>query len=229
MKQCKLLTLTEVWQIMYRYAQTNVQLFNQLRIDGYSDTECSLIYEAYEMAKQLFAGQYRASIGKTLIAHLVGTASIMSSLHFPIEIVAGGLLHAAYADGDFGNKEKGLLDVNRKQIRDIVGERVEEYIAKYTALGWQGDEEISILHKEIDALDGIERDLLLMRLVNELEEYLDHCIIYCSEKKRKKRIKRIKRDSHLMVGAAQKLGFPTLAAELSDVFEEALQTPEAIS
>lgn len=207
---------------MYRYAQTNVQLFNQLRSNSYSDTELSLIFKAYELAMRLFAGCFRDSIGKTLIAHLVGTASILSSLDVPVKLVAAGLLHAAYDNGDFGNGEKGLSGANREQVRHAVGKEVEEYIARYTTVQWRGNREIPILREDIDALSSTERDVLLMRLANELEEYLNQSILYCSEKKRVKRIGRINRDGHLMMKVAQKLGFPTLAAELEQVFKEAL-------
>jgi len=72
---------------MHTYAQTNVQLFNQLRRDGYSNNELSCIRNAYEHAKRLFTGLFLAS-GRTQIAHVVGTASILGSVHLPTEVVA---------------------------------------------------------------------------------------------------------------------------------------------
>jgi hypothetical protein len=41
---------------MYCYAQTNVQLFNQLRSDGYPGTDLELVRDAYELAMLLSPG-----------------------------------------------------------------------------------------------------------------------------------------------------------------------------
>ena len=60
------------------YAQTNIQLFNQLRRDGYSKTDLDLVRDAYELAMVLFSGRFQPS-GKSFIAHVVGTASILAS------------------------------------------------------------------------------------------------------------------------------------------------------
>lgn len=200
---------------MHSYAQTNLQLFNQLRHLGYSNTELSCIFNAYQLVMRLFTGQFRAS-GKTFIAHLVGTASILGRIGAPGKVVAAGLLHAAYASGDFGDEKKGISDAKQQQIRRAVGQEVEEYIARYTTLKWT-EKSISAIHNQIDTLAPIDRDVLLIRLANELEEYLDLGILYCGEAKQEKYIKH---DCHLMVDMADKLGFPTLAAELSEVLRE---------
>ena len=80
---------------MHPYAQTNVQLFNQLRSQGYSQNDRERVREAYEFAMRLFTGLFLPS-GKTFIDHLVGTASILTSLRMPVEVVVAGLIHAAY-------------------------------------------------------------------------------------------------------------------------------------
>jgi (p)ppGpp synthase/HD superfamily hydrolase len=62
---------------MHAYAQTNVQLFTQLRSEGYPETERELARDAYEFSIRLFTGLYLPS-GKAFIDHLVGTASILA-------------------------------------------------------------------------------------------------------------------------------------------------------
>lgn len=200
---------------MHSYAQTNLQLFNQLRRDGYSNTDLSCILNAYKLVMCLFTGCFRSS-GKTFIAHLVGTASILSSLHVPAMVVAAGLIHAAYANGDFGDGGKGISDAKREQLRRAVGQEVEEYVAKYTAMQWN-EQTIPAIRDRLDALAPIDRDVLLIRLANELEEYLDLGILYCGEVKHQQYINH---DRHLMVEMAEKLGFPTLAGELARVLRE---------
>ena len=64
---------------MINFAQTNIQLLNQLHREGYSADDLHLVRVAYRFAMDLFSGQFRAS-GKTFIAHLVGTASVLGSL-----------------------------------------------------------------------------------------------------------------------------------------------------
>lgn len=197
------------------YAQTNIQLFNQLRRDDYSNTEISCILNAYKLAMCLFTGCFRPS-GKTFIAHLVGTASILSSLHLPAKVVAAGLIHAAYASRDFGNGEKGISDAKREQIRRAVGKEVEEYVARYKALKWN-EKTLPAIRDRLDALAPIDRDVVLIRLANELEEHLDLGLLYCGDGKHQQYTNH---GGHLMVEMAEKLGFPTLAIELARVFKE---------
>jgi len=55
------------------YAQTNIQLFKQLRLAHYSDADLSYIYNAYQFALQIFSSRFCGS-GKPFLSHLVGTA-----------------------------------------------------------------------------------------------------------------------------------------------------------
>lgn len=206
---------------MYRYAQTNIQLFNQLHninqlenSPRYSDAEMKNILNAYELAMCLFAGRFRAS-GKTFIAHLIGTASILAPLNVPGSVIAAGLIHAVYAHGNFGDRKKGINEIKREIVRNIVGEEIEEYVARYTAFKWN-QQSIS----NADPKCTKERYVLLIRLANELEEHLDFAIFYCSEKKRKQYLNRAEIYGDRIVEIAYKLGFPSLAAELAKAFQQ---------
>jgi (p)ppGpp synthase/HD superfamily hydrolase len=211
---------------MHSYAQTNIQLFNQLRLNGYSNNDLSCIYQAYQLTMRLFTGGFRPS-GKTFIAHLVGTASILISLRAPTNLVAASLLHAAYVNGDFGDGIKGISATKRQQLRCAVGEEVEEYIARYTAMQWD-QQTIPIICDRLNSFDAIDRDVLLIRLANELEEYLDLGIIYCGDAKYQRYINY---SGHLIVNMAERLGFSRLAKELETVFQEtgAVEIPPEVS
>jgi len=202
---------------MHTFAQTNIQLVNQLYRDRYTITELDPILTCYELAMRLFTGRFRAS-GKTFIAHLVGTASILGSLRVPSNLVAAGLLHAAYATGDFGDGAEGISNTKREQVRAIVGEEVEEYLARYDALPWS-DRHIADHYHKIDALSGIDREVLLIRLANELEEYLDLGMLYFGEERRR-RTNYLNDNGRLMIEMAEKLGFPALGASLAQAFKE---------
>ncbi|MBE9034930.1 DUF6817 domain-containing protein [aff. Roholtiella sp. LEGE 12411] len=200
---------------MNSYAQTNIQLFNQLKREGYSNIEIRSVFNAYQLTICLFTGCFRAS-GKTFIAHLIGTASILCSLHVPAKVVTAGLLHAAYTNGDFGDGSKGISNTKRQQLRRTLDEEVEEYVNRYTALQWN-EQTITNICDRFDALDSIDRNILLIRLANELEEYLDLGILYCGDVKYQRYINHY---NYQLVEMAEKLGFPTLAVELARVFKE---------
>jgi len=196
---------------MHSYAQTNIQLFNQLWSEGYSKEEIGRVRQAYEFGMRLFTGLFLPS-GKTFIDHLVGTASILASLHVSADLVTAGVIHAAYLHGNFGGRQKGISEANRKQVRKAVGEKVEEYVARYDRMLW-GPQTMSVLRDTLDELTPIARDVLLMHLANELEHNLDLGSLY-----RENWPEYIERYGPLMVVMAEKLGFPALSAEMAMVF-----------
>jgi (p)ppGpp synthase/HD superfamily hydrolase len=198
--------------VKHSYAQTNIQLFDQLRRDGYAPNQIDEIFKAYELVMSLFAGSYRQS-GKTFIAHLVGTASILSCLHVTPKLITAGLLHATYTHGDFGNGVKGISWWKREKLKKAAGQEVEELVARYSRLVWTTPG-IQTLHAALHKMDSIEREVVLLRLTNELEDLLDLGLFYWSAPK--SRLEYVERKGHLMVEIAAHLGYPRLAAELSD-------------
>jgi (p)ppGpp synthase/HD superfamily hydrolase len=118
---------------VHSYAQTISQLYRQLQQNGYSVTDMCRIRDAYELAVELFSGYFQSS-GKLLIAHVVGTASILASLRLPVEVVAAGLLHNVYWNGDFGDGRRGITEARREQVRGVVGKEVEQYLARFATL-----------------------------------------------------------------------------------------------
>jgi (p)ppGpp synthase/HD superfamily hydrolase len=209
---------------MNTYAQTNVQLFSQLRRDGYSKDELGCIRNAYELAMCLFTGFFLAS-GRTQIAHVVGTASILGSTHLPAEVVTAGLIHNAYWTGDFGDGRRGISEARRKQVIYAVGKDVEEYVYRFPALRWNS-ETIPVIRDGLSALGPIDRDVLLIRLADQLEHYLDLGGFYYHEGV-ERCLEFTNHNGPIMVEMAEKLGFPTLAAELARVFRETIlaETP----
>ena len=70
---------------MHRYAQTNIQLYNQLQQQGYSVQELVQVRSTYELGITLMPGHFRPS-GKPMETHLVGTASILAYLDAPLHL-----------------------------------------------------------------------------------------------------------------------------------------------
>jgi hypothetical protein len=201
---------------VHPYAQTNIQLLNQLRAEGYSSQEVVRLRAVYEFALGLFTGRYQPC-GKPFLDHLVGTASVLASLRRPIAVVIAGLIHAAYMYGDFGSPRRSMTRGKRRQIRQTVGQEIEEYVARYTTLRW-GGETIPVLWNNLAALAPIDREVLLMRLANELELHLDLGALCCCNAESYQRT--VRRYGARIQDMADALGFPVLASELARVFQE---------
>lgn len=205
---------------MHSFAQTNLQLLTQLRQAGYSDADLNDVARAYQLVTQLFSGYFRGS-GKTFVAHLVGTASILASLNAPIAIVVAGLLHAVYEFGEFGNGVRGISLAKRQRVRQVSGQAVEAYVANYTTLQWNAQTIPAISH-QLEQMGLSERYVVLMRLANELEEHLDLGILYCRNFAKRRQF--VDRSHESLVKLAELLGYPVLAQQLIQVFDAVRST-----
>ena len=201
----------------HSFAQTNIQLINQLKYD-YTSSEIDEVLRGYELACDLFSGIFRGS-GKPFLAHAIGTASIVAALSAPTHMVNAALLHAAYTHGRFGSRNRGTSPLNRQRVRDAVGKQSEELVLRYTNLGWRGTAVIPRIVQDFANFSQFDRDVLRMRLANELEEYLDLGILYCEDAN--KRIQFSELYGRYMVDLAGKLGVEILGGWLSQAFEHA--------
>lgn len=201
---------------MLEYAQTNIQLFNQMLRAGYATRDLERLHQAYELVMHLFAGRFRGS-GKTFIAHLIGTASVLAAMRAPADVVVGGLLHAAYEQGDFGDGRNGATHARQNRLRQTIGAEAEEYVARYTAQPWD-EMAIASLRDQFDQLDLVDRNLLLIRLANELDDHIDLNGLYCGNAEQRR--KYVERCGAMQVKLAERLSLPKLAADLAHVFNE---------
>jgi (p)ppGpp synthase/HD superfamily hydrolase len=201
---------------VHRFPQTNLQLYAQLVDLGYSEADLATVARSYELSMALFPGTYRAS-GKPFLAHLVGTAGIIATLRARAPVVATGLLHAAYTHGEFGNGWLGVSNAKRARVRAAVGPEIEDLVARYTALRW-APATIPAIRARLDAMTGLERDVLLVRLANELEDHLDLGILYPGDVPR--RLRFMREDLPAAVEMAERLGYPELAESLTAAFDQ---------
>lgn len=195
---------------MFNYAQTSIQLYHQLKKQKYSTADIILINRTYEIATEFFAGCYRPS-GKTFMAHVVGTASILISLNISATIISASLIHSIYQEGDFGNYKQGFSFAKRKKIKSLLGEEIETYVFNYANFKWNYQEIIKI-RDNLESMTSLEKDLILMRLADQLEDCLDLGILYCSNGHIRKQSLQNKKG--FLVEIAHKIGFPKLAEEL---------------
>ena len=196
------------------YAQTNLQLFDQLRCNGYSRTDLVLVRDAYKLAMSLFSGRFQPS-GKSFIAHVVGTASILASLGSPASVVAAGLLHNVYEQGDFGLGPRARSRRNRDKIRRLLGGEVEAYVGKFASLHWKSPPAQLALATP-DRLEPLERNVLVIRLADYLEHLLDLEIRYYAPAVNRYYIESF----GTAVMMARRLGLDTLVADLEKAFHD---------
>jgi hypothetical protein len=104
---------------------------------------------------------------------------------------------------------------------------VEELVARYTRFDWNKNT-IPTIRERVETLTPIEREVLVIRLANELEDHLDFGVLYCGNGE--KRRDYIRSPLNQSVDMARKLGLTELAAELDAAFTDTLTAtlPEAL-
>jgi len=152
-------------------AQTNLQLYRQLDAAGWSTPDRQRALAAYALVAELHSGQYRAS-GKTFVAHLCGTASIVDAAGGSVDETLAALLHAVYDAGDFGDGRRGPTPRKQTEVRASVGAAAETLVAEYFAWPWR-ERLAEVLARGAGVLDDRERPIAFLRLANEVEERVD--------------------------------------------------------
>ena len=199
-------------------AQTNIQLYNQLRARGLPLDDLVLIRRAYELLTALYPGFYQAD-GKPFVAHPVGVASILAELGQPAEILAVALLHPVYDKADWGDgHDEGATPSRRGLVRDTVGERVEELVVRFGEVRLHPDT-IEDDRRAIAELDETERRLVLVAVVDHLEKYVDLGALYFGDDS--DLVRWTERVGDYMSEIAHELGEPRLGRMLSDAFAAA--------
>ena len=156
-------------------AQTNLQLYGQLRGLGYTETDLVSVRAAYQLALRLFPDFYRAC-EKPFLAHLVGAASILAADRPSIALVCAGLLHSAYILGDFGTGLLGVHEAKRSRLRAAVGPEIEAIVFRYATRPWSST--APEIARTAAALPPLDRDVVLIRLADELENLVDSGLQY---------------------------------------------------
>lgn len=196
---------------MTLYAQTNVQLYEQLVEAGYSVSDLKLVRDGYQLLSQLLSAKFRAN-GKPQIAHFVGTASILAAHGAGRSVVLAGLLHAIYALGDFGSFWPRMTRHKRQVVRRVIGHEAECLVARYSLSQWDAQMTAS-LAKALPKMSEEERGVLLLRLANELEEAAD---LSCEHE-----VRRQQKMAQLVdyIEIARHMDMPRFAKELQEAYE----------
>lgn len=162
---------------MSGFAETYPQLLNQARERGV-DTDA--VRTAYELAERMADGVYRP-YGTPFLCHLVRTASILLVTGEELELVLAGLVHAAYSVPPVWRR------ASRTSLRRALGGEVEELVHAYDRLEWNSE---AALREHLRRLDGYPeqtRRVLVLRLANETEEYLDGSLAFVAGERERRR------------------------------------------
>jgi len=197
---------------MTPYAQTNVQLYQQLARAQWVDEDLRHVQSAYQLAMRVVAGHYRAS-EKSFLAHLVGVASILAHHGAHATVVSAGLLHSVYRHGDFGDGTTGISETRRRIVRRSVGAASEELVARYAGFTWSVAvlEQLLASAHRLAPLDGTVAWMKLADLLEgQAELYLPGSLVADPDAA-------IDRERSFEVAAAlaNALGYARMAAELS--------------
>ncbi|CAN5200040.1 hypothetical protein BH24PSE2_BH24PSE2_08830 [soil metagenome] len=169
---------------------------------------------AYDLAQHLYCNFIEAD-GVPLVAHVTGVASICARLNLSSELVAMACLHNVYTNGDFGDGRKKCATAFRRQlVRDAVGETVESHVHRFPALLRNGNDTLLSLGKRSDSLTPRDRQLLVIDLADVLEKCHDFGPLYYGGGE--PLIDRYRREGPDLAGLARDLGYPELAAALSE-------------
>jgi (p)ppGpp synthase/HD superfamily hydrolase len=188
-------------------AQTNLQLYNYLISMGWSDADLVKVRDAYILSCELFCAMFRPS-GKPFLAHLVGTASVLAAVNERPAVVVAGLLHASYTLGEFGDGLRGMTERKREKLRRACGSDVEPLVAAYTRFEWT-PESIRRL-AQAASMDAAQRDVLVIRLANEVDDWSDVGLRYAPEHTL------MERALEPLVDLAGRIGLQELGEELRD-------------
>jgi len=204
--------------IVAHIAQTHLQLFQQMRSRGYSRDELARVAKAYLVATRLFANRFRPC-GRPFVAHLVGSSAVLVWLRAPIQMVVAELLHAAYQEGDFPNSLEGMTPRKRKDLTAEIGAEAEALVAAYT-VGSRSLTGLLASHARFNQMSQQERDILLMQLANELDDYRDFAGNHAANAD--ERISVIRQCGQHQVEMAEWLGRPQLAQALRETYADAV-------
>ncbi|MEO8576943.1 MAG: DUF6817 domain-containing protein [Gemmatimonadales bacterium] len=202
---------------MDQIAQTNLQLYNQLRLEGRSPDDLGLIRRCYELGVALYTGAFQGD-GKPFVAHTTGVASIMGKLGVSSVVVGAACIHNVYGNGNFGDGQSEVASPYRRSVvRDAVGDEVEECIYRFRSFRLDS-ETIGEISSRLDQLDARDRDLVTMDLADHLEKYADYGVLYFGDGAWITDF--VEKHMNALIEIANRLGHAQLGIALADAVDE---------
>ena len=197
------------------FALTYPQLMNQALQRGWDEATLSRLRHTYECAEEWFDGFYRGQ-GEPFICHLVRTASIVLTEDQSVDAVIASLLHSSYSLGRFQNRRlEKATEAERPMLQKQIGKKAEQIIWDFQHFPWYCREALDQHLGQFDSYGEMERQILVIRLANELEDHLDLGMVYRGTRSFKEEMREYGPRS---VALAKRLGRTWLAGELEETF-----------
>jgi len=156
-----------------RYAITHPQLILEAKAVGLPDRDLIRLDQAHELACRLLDGLYRAH-GVPFLCHAVRTASIVMAESRSIDAVLAAMLHAVYFLHYFDRScRRGPRRSDRVFLRERIGVAAERLVDRYAGFPWGTPDIVRGYLEAIDEQSDDARELILMKLANELDDHLD--------------------------------------------------------
>jgi len=206
---------------MRSFAMTFPQLIAQAMDLGMDKRTLGLLRRAYDLAERMVDGMYRPQ-GMPFINHLVRTASILMAQGQPIEVVIAGMLHGVYLLDRFeGSRRRKARPADRAYLQQALGQGVEALVWGYAHPGWHSRKMIEEHLGKLDSYRADKRSILVIKLANELEDYLDLAMLYRDHFPYRQKIEEY---GDLCVEMAVRLGLPELGQALREAYDATCRT-----
>lgn len=149
-------------------AQTNLQLYSQLRQAGASRDEIQTMQKDYETACLLFSPLCR-STGRPFLCHAVGTASAAANEGAAFLDIRAALLHAAYKHGRFPDGKRKNTPAHRAWLSDRTGPELAALLGEFSRFSFSLDDVRGYLVADA-APDDLTLRLIRLKLANDVDD-----------------------------------------------------------
>ena len=197
---------------MFDVSQTIVQLYRQLLGQEFTAAEIQRVAAMYHYMMELCGNRFRAS-GKPFMDHLVGVASIAAHYRHDIVLVVAALAHSVYDEADFGSFWPKITRRNKRELRRELGHDVDTLTRLYSEFEWK-PQTVATIPQRLASMTGTERDVVFLRVANELEEAINLDLLFYENVRRQKKLALLNACSDIADG----LGYPAMAREVREAY-----------
>jgi len=186
-------------------AATVPQLLNQALAARLDDASLRRLASGVELALRIFDGCYMDD--EPLATHHVRVASIALAERWPLHVVLACLLHAAHSLHTMDTRRRQPRPAHRAFLRREIGPEAEELVWRFLRFSYRPDD-VRRYIRDATASEGTDRELLQIRVANELAHYTDGAIRF------RRPDARPGENAKLSVELARGLGLSALAHDL---------------
>jgi len=191
------------------FATTLPQLIDQARDAGLDEEQCARLHRAGQLALRVFDGSYMND--ESLATHHFRCASIALWQRWPLHVVLAALLHNAHAMHLGTPRRRQPRRRHRDQLRAELGAEAEALVWSYLHFPYRPDDVERYVGQVADG-GGPERELLWIRVANELAHFADGAIRFGTGQ-------RPGENARLSVELVRTLGLDELAVTLEEWIE----------